>query len=70
MVKIHSGLALVCLSIIIDNINDDKAFQREVSPLLSIKDAYPKKLIARTRHDVYQYEGIRIADFSDWLIND
>ena len=53
-----------------DNINDDKGFQREVSPLLSIKDAYPKMLIARTRHDVYQYEGIRIADFSDWLIND
>ena len=53
-----------------DNINDDKAFQREVSPLLSIKDAYPKMLIARTRHDVYQYEGIKIVDFSDWLIND
>ena len=53
-----------------DNINDDKTFQREVSPLLSIKDAYPKMLIARTRHDSYQYEGIKIVDFSDWLIND
>ena len=51
-----------------DNITDDKTFQREVSPLLSIQDAYPKMLIARTRHDVYQYEGIKIIDFSDWLL--
>ena len=52
-----------------DNITDEKTFQREVSPLLFIKDAYPKMLIARTRHDVYQYEGIKIVDFSDWLTN-
>ncbi len=45
-----------------DNIIDEKTFEREVSPLLQIKDAYPKLLIARTRHDEYQYEWIRIID--------
>ena len=50
-----------------DNIDDSKTFQREVSPLLSVKDAYPKILIARTHHDTYQYDGVRIIDISAWL---
>ena len=52
-----------------DNISDEKTFKREVSPLLQIKDAYPKMLIARTRHDEYQHEGIRVIDISDWLLS-
>lgn len=52
-----------------DNIMDEKTFEREVSPLLKINDAYPKIVIARTRHDEYQYEGVKIVDIADWLMS-
>lgn len=52
-----------------DNISDEKTFEREISSLLKIKDAYPKILLARTHHDEYQYDGIMIVDIADWLLN-
>lgn len=53
-----------------DDISEEKSFEREVSSLLRIKDAYPKMLIARTRCEEYQYEGIRVVDVADWLAED
>ena len=52
-----------------DNISSESTFQREIGPLLSIKNAYPKILIARTHHDEYQHEGIRVIDLAQWLAN-
>ena len=51
-----------------DNISDSDTFAREVGPLLQIKDAYPKMVLARTRYEEYQYEGIRVIDIADWLL--
>ena len=51
------------------DISDKKTFEREVDPLLRIKDAYPKMVIARTYQPMWQYEGIQIIDAAEWLIH-
>lgn len=50
-----------------DNISDENTFVREYTPLLAIKDAYPKLIIARTHHETYDYQGIKIIDICKWL---
>ena len=52
-----------------DNITHPDTFKREVEPLLKIKDAYPKMIIARTRNPEYKYEGVKVVDVADWLLN-
>ncbi len=52
------------------DISDEATFAREVRSLLSIKDAYPKILVARTRQSEWQYEGVRVVDIADFLIGD
>ena len=50
-------------------IDNPETFEREYTPLLAIKDAYPKMILARTHQENYQYEGIQIMDIANWLIN-
>lgn len=52
---------------IANDISSPDIFQREIDPLLRIRDAYPKLLIARIYQPAWQHEGIRIIDAADWL---
>ena len=51
-----------------DNISESDTLERELSPLRAIKDAYPKILIANTKHDDYDIEGIKVLDLTNWLM--
>ena len=50
-----------------DNISEQITLARELAPLQSIKDSYPKILIANTGHEEYDIDGIRILNLSDWM---
>lgn len=50
-----------------DDISGEQTMHREIAPLLSIKDAFPKMIIARTKHETTQTEGVLIADIARWL---
>ena len=50
-----------------DDISNPETFQRETEPLLKVRDAYPKILIARTKHELYDYQGVKVFDLACWL---
>ncbi len=51
-----------------DNISDEKTLARELEPLKAIRDDYPKMILANTRHESYDIDGIRVIDIAKWLL--
>ena len=49
------------------DISSPATFKREVDPLLSVRNASPKVLIAITKHPEYLHEGIYVVDAEEWL---
>lgn len=52
-----------------DDISRSETMERECDSLLKIKDAYPKIILARTKHEAYTYNGIIVYDIARWLVN-
>ena len=44
-----------------DDIGADSTLEREIAPILSIGDAFPKILITRTRHEPHTREGVLVG---------
>ena len=53
-----------------DDISSESTLERELAPLLSIRDAFPKVLMTRTRHEPYTREGVFVLDLARWLLGE
>lgn len=51
------------------NIDEESRFQREIAPLLKIRDVYPKILLARYVDNEINYEGVKVQNLAQWLLN-
>ncbi|MDL2295453.1 ATP-binding protein [Lachnospiraceae bacterium OttesenSCG-928-E19] len=49
-------------------VRDEKVLERELRPLLSIRDHYPKFILTLDDDPETQYEGIRRINARDWLL--
>ena len=75
MIMISSVIVLTLFAyktLIIDSAQDDISSEEtldwELTPLRMIKDSYPKIVIANTKHDTYDLEGIKVYDLARWLL--
>jgi len=48
---------------------EESTFEREMSPLKSVNDNYPKTVITLDRFTLGNYEGIKVVNAIDWLLN-
>lgn len=52
------------------DVSAEATYARELAPLLAVRDAYPKLLLARTHQPEYVQEGVRVVDVADWLLGE
>ena len=50
------------------DVSAEATYARELAPLLAVRDAYPKLLLARTHQPEYVQDGVRVVDVADWLL--
>ncbi len=49
---------------------EEKTFEREMQPLKSINDNYPKTVLTLDRFSLGNYDGIEVVNVIDWLLDD
>lgn len=50
-----------------DDISREETLKREIAPLIAIKDAYPKIILANTKHPMTIKDGVKVFDLARWL---
>ena len=48
---------------------DEKVFNREITPLRNIQDNYKKVIITSDSIGLGDYDGIKVINIIDWLLN-
>lgn len=48
---------------------EESTFEREITPLRDIKDNYQKIVLTLDEFTVGDYEGIKVINVIDWLLN-
>lgn len=52
------------------SLTDENTFAREITPLRSVQDNYPKTILTLDRFTLGNYEGIEVIHAADWLIGE
>lgn len=51
------------------SLNDEKTFEREIAPLKKINDNHPKYILTLDKYTLGNYNGIRVINIIDWLLD-
>lgn len=49
---------------------EESTFEREITPLREIRDNYPKIILTLDEFTVGNYEGIKVINVIDWLLEE